>query len=136
MIVTIQSVGSKRMRFAGWAISGLSSAMLLLDGVMKLMKPAAVVQANVQLGYPEGDIVGIGVTLLVCTAVYVRRRSAIVGAILLTGYLGGAVASHVRVGDGPFPTLFPMFIAALVWGGLILRESRVRALLLTSTLDT
>ena len=82
-----------------------------------------------QLGYPESSIVGIGVALLACTVLYAIARTAVLGAIMLTGYLGGAVASNVRAGTGWFNVLFPILFAAVVWGGLWLRDYRVRALL-------
>jgi hypothetical protein len=94
-----------------------------------LFKPAFVVEATVMLGYPESTIVGMGIALLVSTVLYVIPRTAVLGAILLTGYLGGAVATHVRVGEGAFPVLFPVFFGVLIWGGLYLRDARLRALI-------
>jgi hypothetical protein len=95
---------------------------------MKLFKPAFVVEATVRLGYPERVIFGIGVVLLVCTLIYLIPRTAIFGAILLTGYLGGAVATHVRAEQGWFEILFPVVIGILLWIGLALRDDRVRTL--------
>ena len=115
--------------WAGRIISGLPILFLLVDGVMKLFKPAPVVEATLQLGYPESTIVGIGIVLLVCTVLYLIPRTGILGAILLTGYLGGAVATHVRVGGGLFPILFPVIFGAMIWGGLYLRDTRLRALI-------
>jgi len=110
-------------------MSGLGVAFLLMDGVMKLFKPAVVREAFARLGYPEREIIGVGVLLLMCTALYLIPRSSIFGAILLTGFLGGAVATHVRVGDPLLShVLFPTYIAALLWVGLYLREPRLRAL--------
>jgi len=109
-------------------MSGLGVAFLLMDGVMKLFKPAVVREAFSRLGYPESEIIGVGVLLLMCTALYLIPRSSIFGAILLTGFLGGAVATHVRVGDPLLShVLFPTYIAALLWVGLYLREPRLRA---------
>jgi hypothetical protein len=102
--------------------------MLLLDGVMKLIKPRPVIEATVQLGYPESTIVWIGIVLLVATVVYLIPRTAVLGAILLTGYLGGAVATHVRVGAGWFPIVFPVIFGALIWGGLYLRDQQLQGL--------
>src|SRR6266850_4767207 len=113
---------SKKALWAGWTMSGLPILFLLVDGVMKLFKPAPVVAATLQLGYPEGAIVGIGIVLLACTVLYVIPGTSILGAILLTGYLGGAVATHVRVGAGVFPIVFPIIMGVLVWGGLYLRD--------------
>ena len=115
--------------WAGRIISGFAALFLLWDGVMKLLKPAVVVKATRDLGYPESDIVGIGVVLLACTLVYLFPRSSIVVAILLTGYLGGAIASQVRAQASWFNVLLAFAMACLVWGGLWLRDIRVRAFL-------
>jgi hypothetical protein len=108
-------------------LSTLAVLFLVMDGGMKLFKPPFVVYATLQLGYPESKIVGIGVVLLFCTALYVIPRTAVFGAILLTGYLGGAVASNVRAGMPAFNALFPMLFAVLVWASLILRDKRLQA---------
>jgi hypothetical protein len=120
---------SKAALWTGYVLSVLPALFLLLDGAMKLFKPVFVVEATVKLGYPESAIVGIGVALLVSTALYLIPRTCVLGAILLTGYLGGAVASHVRLEEGLFPVLFPVVFGALLWGGLVLRDARLRALL-------
>lgn len=119
---------SAKERIAGWVLSALPVLFFLVDGVMKLFKPAIVVETTVKLGYPESAITGIGVTLLVCTVLYAVPRTAVLGAALLTGYLGGAVATHVRVEAGLFNILFPVIVGILVWGGLWLRDPRLRAL--------
>jgi hypothetical protein len=119
---------SKGRFWTGWILTGLPAVLLLLDGVMKLVKPAIVVDANLKLGYPENTILPIGVVLLACTILYLIPRTAFWGAILLTGYLGGAVATHVRVADGLFPIVFAIVIAVLIWGGLYLRDERLREL--------
>ena len=116
-------------RRTGLVMSGLPALFLLVDGVMKLFKPAVVVDTTVQLGFPEPVILPLGVVLLACTVLYLVPQTAVLGAILLTGYLGGAVATHVRVGEGAFPILFPVIIGALLWGGLVLRDPRLAALL-------
>ena len=123
------SPGLATTRYARWAgrvVSALVVAFLAFDGITKAMTVEPVVEATTRLGYPEGSVFGIGVTLLVCTVAYAVPRTAILGAILLTGYLGGAVATQVRVEDPWF--LFPAFIGVLAWGGLFLRDGRVRAL--------
>lgn len=120
---------SKGAKVSAYIVTGLTSLFLLLDGVMKLFKPAFVVQATTELGYPESVIIPIGLVLIVCTVLYLVPLTSILGAILLTGYLGGAVATHVRVGGGAFPIIFAVIFGILVWGGLYLRDPRLRALL-------
>jgi hypothetical protein len=109
-------------------MSGLPALFLLVDGAMKLVKPEFVVKATVELGYAESVILPLGVVLVACTILYLIPRTAVLGAILLTGYLGGAVATHVRAGQGAFEILFPVVFGALLWGGLVLRDDRLRAL--------
>jgi hypothetical protein len=116
---------SKTKLWVGIIISAIPALFLLLDGVMKLIKPPIVVETTVQLGYPESAIFGLGIVLLACTVVYLIPRTAVLGAILLTGYLGGAVATHVRAGGSLFEILFPGIMGALVWGGLALRDARL-----------
>src|SRR6185437_555100 len=120
---------SKARLWGGWIMSILPALFLLVDGGMKLFKPAVVVEATVKLGYPENTIVPIGIVLLICTVLYLLPVTAVLGAILLTGYLGGAVATHVRVGEGAFPITFPILFGVLLWGGLYLRDSRIRSLI-------
>ena len=121
---------SKKALWAGRIISALPILFLLMDGVMKLVRPVVVVETTVKLGYPAAVILPLGIVLLVCTILYAVPRTSVLGAILLTGYLGGAVASHVRVGD-PLLThvLFPVYLAVLIWGGLWLRDERLRSLI-------
>lgn len=115
--------------WAGRIISALVVLFLVFDGVTKVMKVKAVLDASAQLGYPVSAIVGIGITLLVCTAFYVIPQTSVLGAILLTAYLGGAVATQVRVGNPMFETLFPIIFGALAWAGIFLREGRLGALI-------
>jgi hypothetical protein len=120
---------SRKALWAGRIISALPVLFLLLDAVMKLIKPPPVVDATVKLGYPESTIVGMGIVLLACVILYVIPQTSVLGAILLTGYLGGAVATHVRVGDPLLThTLFPVYVGVLIWLGLYLRDARLRAL--------
>ena len=119
---------NKSSLWVGRILSALPVLFLLLDGVMKLVKPAFVVEATVQLGWPESVIVALGVVLIACTILYLIPRTAVLGAILLTGYLGGAVATHVRVGGPLFSILMPVILGAMLWGGLYLRDERVRSL--------
>jgi hypothetical protein len=120
---------SKGMLWTGRILSILAALFLLMDGVGKLIKPAPVVEATVQLGYPESVILGLGIVLIASTVLYLIPRTSVLGAVLLTGYLGGAVSTHVRVGAGLFPVLFPVLLGALIWGGLFLRDPRLRALI-------
>jgi len=121
---------SNAQRWTGRVLSGLAVLFLTFDGVMKLVKPAFVVDATKELGYPESSIVAIGMLVLVGVALYVVPRTAVLGAIFLTGFLGGAVATHVRVGSPLLShVLFPTYLAAMLWGGLTLRNERVRVLL-------
>jgi hypothetical protein len=124
-----QAVASKKRPWAGYIISALPVLFLLVDGTMKLFKPEIVIKATTDLGYPESTIVPIGITLVACTILYIIPQTAVFGAILLTGYLGGAVATNVRVGTPLFThILFPVYVASFLWVGLYLRESRLRAL--------
>ena len=126
---TQTALASKKTLWAGRMLSAIPVLFLLFDGVAKLIKPASVVEATVRLGYPENIIPGLGSLLLVCTVVYAVPRTSILGAILLTAYLGGATATHVRIGDQLFPILFPSIVGALIWGGLFLRDERLRTLI-------
>ncbi|MDQ6690144.1 MAG: DoxX family protein [Gemmatimonadota bacterium] len=102
---------------------------LIFDGVTKLMEIPPVVKGFTELGYPVTLSPVIGTILLVCVVVYLIPRASVLGAILLTGYLGGAVASQLRIGKPLLGyTLFPIYVAVLIWGGLYLRDNRVRAL--------
>src|SRR5262245_18259033 len=116
--------------WAGRIMTGLVVAFLVVDGLMKFTHIAPVVEAPRQLGLPINRIPAIGIILLACVAAYAFPPTAVLGAILLTGYLGGAVAVHVRVGNPLFShVLFPTYIGALTWGGLYLRDVRLRALI-------
>ena len=121
-------ISSKRL-WGSRIMSGLPALFLLVDGGMKLFKPPVVVETTIQLGYPESVIVGIGLVLLASTLLYLVPRTAILGAVLLTGYLGGAVATQVRVLAGLFNIVFPVFLGTLLWGGLWLRDRRLQELL-------
>ena len=120
---------SKKNLWAGRIVSALPVLMLLFSAVMKLVKPAPVVTEFARLGYPESVAVGIGILELFCTVVYLIPRTSVLGAILLTGYLGGATATHVRIGDPFFNAIMPVVLGVLVWGGLFLRDDRLRALI-------
>lgn len=115
--------------WVGRMLSTLAILFLTIDGVIKLFKPEFVVKANMQLGYPESAVVPIGIILLVCVVIHLISRTAVLGAVLLTGYLGGAVASQFRIGEPLFSdVLFPVYVAVLIWGGLYLRNEQVSSL--------
>ncbi len=120
---------SKKRLWAGRIISALAILFLLFDAITKLMKVAPVLEASARLGYPASLAVGIGSLLLACVVVYAIPRTSILGAILLTGYLGGAVAANVRVGDPLFETFFPVIFGVLIWAGIFLRDDRLRTLI-------
>ena len=123
-MATIEQNGpvSKGRLWAGRIISILPALFLIVDAVMKFIKPAPVVDGTVKLGYSESVILPLGIVLLVCTVLYLIPKTAVLGAILLTGYLGGAVATHVRVQEGLFSIIFPVVFGALLWLGLWLRD--------------
>jgi hypothetical protein len=128
--VRTNHTGSRRPMWTGRALSGLAVAFLIFDSAGKLLQVQPVIDGTRQLGYPPDVVFSLGVTLLSCVLAYLVPRTSVLGAVLLTGYLGGAVATHVRV-ESPLFThaLFPTYIAALLWGGLMLRDARLRAFL-------
>ena len=111
--------------WAGGIISGLVIAFLIFDGVTKLMRIAPVIEASAKLGLPAEILPAIGILLLACTALYAVPKTAILGAILLTAYLGGATAIHVRTAAGAFPVGFSVGFGLLAWLGIVLREPRL-----------
>jgi DoxX-like family len=114
----------------GRVMSGLVIAFMLLDGDMKLVPLGVVVTTSEQMGIPGSLARTLGILGLICTVLYAVPRTSIVCAILLTGYLGGAIASHLRLGDPIFTlTLFGLYLGLLVWGGIYLRDDRLRALI-------
>ena len=125
-----QAQASGRGRTIGWVLSGLAIAFLLMDATMKLLALSVVLETSGPLGFPGATMArGLGVLLLVCTLLYAAPQTAVLGAILLTGYLGGAVATHVRVGDPLFShILFGVYVGVFLWLGLYLRDARLRAL--------
>ena len=117
-------------RRTAYVLTTLVALFLAFDTVMKLLRLAPAVDGTVALGYPVHLVAVIGVIELACLALYLVPPTAVLGAVVLTGYLGGAVATHVRIGNPLLShTLFPIYVAALLWGGLYLREPRLRALL-------
>jgi hypothetical protein len=123
------SVAKKRL-VAGYVLTALVALFLTFDTVIKVLMLAPAIQGTTALGYAVGTVLWIGLIELVCLVSYLLPRTSVLGALLLTGYLGGAIATHVRVGSPLLGyTLFPIYVALLVWGGLYLREPRLSALL-------
>jgi hypothetical protein len=123
---------NNKLIWSGRIVSAIAVLFLLFDAVIKLMKITPVVESFRSLGWDPKIAVAIGTVELVCVAVYLFPRTAILGAILMTGYLGGAIATHLRLGHPLLThTLFPIYVAALLWGGLFLRSARSRALVLS-----
>jgi len=126
--VRITRAGSTRLIWGGRVMSGIAVLFLFFDSVGKLLQVQPVIDGTKQLGYSPDIVFSLGVTLLSCVLAYLVPRTSVLGAVLLTGYLGGAVATHVRVGNPLFThVLFPTYVAALLWGGLMLRDTRLRA---------
>jgi hypothetical protein len=124
------AAGPKWVKWAGFVLSGLVIAFLAMDFTMKLMQLDIVKSTGLELGWAEETALPLGVTLLVCTVLYAVPQTAVLGAVLLTAYLGGAVATHVRIGSPLLShVLFGVYLGLFVWGGLWLREPRLRALL-------
>jgi len=117
------------MVWTGRVISGLVILFMLFDSITKLLKMQQVIDATIRIGFPVSTIVGIGLALLIGTILYAIPQTAVLGAVLLTGHLGGAVAANVRAQSPIFNTVFAITFGVLVWLGLYLREPRLRALL-------
>lgn len=123
---------SRQALWTGRVLSGLAIAFLFMDGAIKLVPIQPVTDSLKELGYPASDAFArlLGVVTLACTAFYAWPRTAVLGAILLTGLMGGAIASHLRLGDPLFThTLFGVYLGLVVWGGLWLRDQRVRRII-------
>ncbi|TDW96173.1 DoxX family protein [Dinghuibacter silviterrae] len=115
----------KRAFRAGWILTGLCLLFLFFDAAMKIVREIHTIQASAKIGWPADLTQGLGVILLLCTLIYAYPRTAVLGALLVTAYLGGAVAIMVRVGEN---FVFPLIFAALMWTGLYLRDPRLRSL--------
>jgi hypothetical protein len=130
LIADVDAVPASRpMLWAGRLLTTLVVLFLLFDGVAKVLQVAPVLEACAQLEVPVRVIPGLGVVLVAATLLYAVPSTSLLGAIVLTGYLGGAIWTHVRVGGPAFPIVFAGLVAALVWGGLYLREPRLRTLI-------
>jgi hypothetical protein len=124
---------SNKVVWTGRVLSGIAVLFLAFDAGMKVLALPQAVEGTVALGYPAGVLVPLGIIQVILLALYLIPRTAPLGAILWTGYLGGAIATHVRAGNPLFThVLFPIYVAALLWAGLWLRDRRVRALLHTA----
>jgi hypothetical protein len=121
-------VNELALLWAGWVLTVLPSLLLIMSSVMKLVQPKEVVAGFKEFGYSESLLLPIGIVELACTILYLFPRTSVLGAILLTGYLGGATVTHVRAEDG-FQFVFPVILGMVVWLGLFLRDARLRALL-------
>lgn len=122
-------MNSNKAIWTGRILSAIPVGLLLFSGVVKLLQLPPVLQSFTQLGYPQSLAITIGLLEVGCALIYVIPRTSVIGAILLTGYLGGAIATHLRIGDPLLShTLFPIYIGAMLWAGLFLREGRLRAL--------
>ena len=123
------TVPGRAARIAGWTLTGLMTLFLLADSMTKLVALPPVVEATMQMGFTAGTVSVIGATLLGCLVPHLIPRTAVLGAVLLTGYLGGAVCAQLRIG-APLWTnlLFPVYVGALIWLGLYLRSSALRTL--------
>jgi hypothetical protein len=120
----------KWMTWTGWIISVLPVAILLMSGVMKLQKPPEVLEGIAKLGWSEDLLPSLAIVEIGCAVIYLIPPTAVLGAILLAGYLGGAIATHMRVGDPLIPSmLVPIVLGVVVWLGVYLREPRLRAVL-------
>lgn len=121
---------SNKMLWAGRILTTLVVLFLLMDGVMKVMQVDVAVKATAELGYPEHVVFGLGILTLAIAILYAVPQTSILGAILLTGLLGGAIATHLRVGSPVFShLLFGLYIGVMAWGGLLLRDARLRTLI-------
>jgi hypothetical protein len=120
---------STKALWTGRVLSGLITAFLLFDAVIHILKPAPVVEGFARLNFPLRFAVPLGIIELVCIVLYVIPRTAILGAMLLTGYLGGAIAIQLPTGNSFFgEVLFPVYVAVMLWGGIYLRDERLRSL--------
>jgi hypothetical protein len=129
MVVVTMNASEKKRHTAGYVLTTLVALFLAFDAVLKVLRLAPAIQGTTELGYPIETVFVIGAIETVCLVLYLVPRTSVLGALLLTGYLGGAIATHVRVGSPLLGyTLFPIYVAAMVWGGLYLREARLRAL--------
>jgi hypothetical protein len=130
MTNTVPTAPPKWMRWLGFTLSGLVILFMLMDATMKLLQLPIVLETTVQNGWPVSSVVPLGIVLLLCTALYAAPQTSVLGAILLTAYLGGSVATHARIASPIFShMLFGAYLGVMLWGGLYLRDARLRALI-------
>ncbi len=120
------SLTSKVMYWGGWVVTALPTLMLVMSAVMKLTKSTDAVEGLANFGYDPNVLIPLGIVEILCTILYLVPQTAVLGAILLTGYLGGATATHLRAGES---FIQPIVVGVLVWLGLFLRDARIRALI-------
>jgi hypothetical protein len=125
----VTTSNSKTLIWVGRTVSTLVVLFCTFDGIMKVIKEPHVIAASSELGFSTNAMVLIGVLMLACAVLYAIPRTTILGAVLLTGYLGGAVVSNLRVGHPVFECIFPVIFGALAWGGIFVRDPRVRELI-------
>jgi hypothetical protein len=130
MTHAVTADAQKWMRWLGSILSGLVILFMLMDATMKILRLPVVLETTLQLGWPVATVFPLGLVLLVCTLLYAIPRTSLLGAVLITAYLGGAVATHVRIGSPLFShVLFGVYVGLMLWGGLYLRDARIRALI-------
>lgn len=120
------SPAAKKMYWAGWVLSVLPVPLLIMSATMKFLQPAGMAENLEHIGWPLSVMLALGIVELTCTVLYLIPQTAVLGAILLTGYLGGAIATHLRIGESFIP---PLILGVIVWLGLFLRDPRIRALI-------
>ncbi len=126
---TYQTTGTRIATWAGYILSALSSLFLLFDAGIKVAQLAPAIEATTQLGLAAPLVMPLGLVQMLCLLLALYRRTAVLGAVLLTGYLGGAIATHLHAGSGAFSLVFPAIVSAMVWGGLWLRDPALRTVL-------
>ena len=124
-----QTLAGNWARAIGFTLSMLAVVFLVVDSAIKILQMDTAIAANVQLGFPTSLVLWIGILEIICVAVYVLPQTSVLGAILLTGYLGGAVAIQVRAGSPLFSLIFPVIVGLMLWGGQFLNEPRLRTLI-------
>lgn len=127
--VPVEGIAHGRSRIAGIVCTSVAALFLAFDTILKVLRLDPAVEGTTSLGYPSDSVLWIGGIEMMCLVLYLVPRTTVLGAVLMTGYLGGAVATHVRIASPLLThTLFPVYVALILWAGLYLREPRLRAL--------